>query len=80
MRVPTLVALELMMIATCCAWKRVSTELRSPRPQRISSSFASRTPSRTPCSPACLPATTRSDRRKSAPSYSTDRPSDRCFG
>lgn len=51
---------------------------RSRRPQRTSSSFASRTPSRTPCSPACLPATTRSDRRKSAPSYSADGPGDRC--
>lgn len=45
---------------------------RCPRPRRTCRSSASSTPSRTRCSPACRPATTRSDRRKSAPSYSTD--------
>lgn len=45
---------------------------RCPRPRRTCRSSACNTPSRTRCSPACRPATTRSDRRKSAPSYSTD--------
>lgn len=61
-----------------CLLNGETVDSRSPRLQRTSSSFASRTPSWTPCSPACLPAATRSDRRKSAPSYSTDRPSDHC--
>lgn len=47
---------------------------RCLRPRRTCRSSAFSTPSRTHCSPACRPATTRSDRRKSAPSYSTDTP------
>lgn len=62
------------LIVVDLKWVRWLCLTRCLRPRRTCRSSAFSTPSRTLCSPACRPATTRSDRRKSAPSYSTDTP------